>query len=115
VCGLSPSQGTTARGQTSEDELLDQVLKLAALQGWRAFHVRDSRRGILQGLGASGFPDLVLCDGRRVLYRELKAEAGRLSPGQAAWGDELQAAGEDWRIWRPSDWPDIVATLTRET
>jgi hypothetical protein len=97
----------------SEDELLTLVLDLAALNHWRCFHVRDSKRGIVQGPGGVGFPDLVITDGVRVLFRELKRDGARLRPDQAEWGELLQAAGHDWRIWRPSDEPAIRSELER--
>lgn len=97
----------------SEDELLELVLAAATLYRWRVYHVRNSKRAIVQGPGGAGFPDLVLCDGVRILYRELKRDGAQLRPEQAEWGELLQAAGEDWRVWRPSDWPAIQAELER--
>ena|SRR5690242_18556003 len=49
-----------------------------------------------------GWPDSTII-GRRVLFRELKSECGRVTPEQAAVGRRLKAAGENWRVWRPSD------------
>ena len=76
-----------------------------------------NRRGRWQtpvaGDGA-GFPDLVLVhpDKRQVLYRELKSERGRLTFEQHEWGRVLTAAGADYAVWRPADWPTIVARLS---
>lgn len=50
-----------------------------------------------------GWPDSVII-GTRVIYRELKAEHGQLSPDQRAIGGKLKAAGADWAVWRPRDW-----------
>ena len=58
-----------------------------------------------------GFPDLVLLQGRDVLWRELKTDKGRVSEAQAAWGAALIDAGEDWAVWRPKDWPAIEMQL----
>lgn len=108
-------------GAMSEDDLLDQVLALARLRGWRVYHVRDSRRGVTQGPGAEGFPDLVMArrarDGRpgHICYRELKREGGKLTAAQAEWGALLLAVGADWAVWRPSDWPAIADTLAGTT
>ena len=52
---------------------------------------------------ARGWPDSTIV-GERVIYRELKSEHGRLRPEQAALGERLSAAGQDWAIWRPSHW-----------
>ena len=41
--------------------------------------------------------------GRKVIYRELKTEAGRLTREQEEVGRRLQRAGANWRVWRPSD------------
>jgi len=94
----------------SEDELLEQVLQLAGLTGWLAYHVRRSDRALTIG---AGFPDVVLAGHGRVLYRELKTERGQLSAAQKGWRDRLIRCGADWAVWRPSDWPTIEAELSR--
>lgn len=83
-----------------EATLQARVMDLARLHGWLAYHTHDSRRS-----SAKGFPDLVLVHARRrlVLYRELKAHKGRVTPDQQAWLDALTAAGQDAGVWRPSD------------
>jgi hypothetical protein len=43
-------------------------------------------------------------DATRVIYRELKAEHGQLTPDQRTIGGRLQAAGADFAVWRPRDW-----------
>jgi len=80
-----------------ERELQQLVGDLCQLLGLPHFHVRHSR-----GMTA-GWPDSVII-GTRVIYRELKAEHGQLSPDQRAIGDKLKAAGADWKVWRPRDW-----------
>lgn len=91
----------------SEADLLANVLDRARWLGVAAAHFRPARtkagwRTAVAGDG-KGFPDLVLVGPGGVLYRELKAEAGRLEPAQKRWRDALQAAGADWAVWRPSD------------
>jgi hypothetical protein len=81
------------------------VVELARLLGWRVFYVTDSRGS------PPGWPDLTLGRGGVLLFRELKAEKGRLTLEQQEWRDVLTAAGMDWQVWRPSDWPRIEATL----
>jgi len=56
------------------------------------------------------WPDLTLCKGDRLLFRELKAGA-QVTSEQQAWCDALAAAGQDWTVWRPCDWYVIEATL----
>jgi hypothetical protein len=81
------------------------VVELARVLGWRAFYVTDSRGS------PPGWPDLTLGRDGVLLFRELKAEKGRLSMEQREWADLLTAAGMDWAVWRPSDWSLIEATL----
>lgn len=83
----------------SERDFQAQVIKLATTLGWRHYHTHDSRRS------PAGFPDLVLVNParRRVMYRELKAERGRVSTMQQDWLGMLSACGVDAGVWRPSD------------
>jgi len=107
------------RPKVTEAQLQRQVLDLARLTGWRTAHFRTAQtaRGAyvtpVAGDG-KGFPDLVLVKGDRVLYRELKRDGAYLEPDQKLWRDALQAAGADYAIWRPKDWPEIEATLKGE-
>ena len=94
-----------------------KVIELARTMGWTVAHFSDSRRQVKPGVfvgdkDAAGFPDLVLVR-ERVLFRELKAEKGRLSDKQAQWIADLEHAGADVKVWRPSDWVDVEQTLTR--
>ena len=62
------------------------------------------RQAILVGMGVhAGFADLmILCDGR-VLFLELKAPKGRLSPDQEAFRDAVVAQGFAWALVRSVD------------
>ena|SRR5258708_6674823 len=51
-----------------------------------------------------GFPDLLIIGDRGVLWRELKVPPDRLTSEQRALGYRLQAAGQNWAVWRPHDW-----------
>jgi VRR-NUC domain len=85
------------------------VVELAERLGWRVHRVTDSRRS------PEGWPDL-LCvhqTHRDLFAAELKRDGGRLSAAQAAWLDALAACGVDVYVWRPYDWPQIEARLTR--
>jgi hypothetical protein len=68
----------------------------ALLNVWR-FHVYDSRRS------PSGWPDLALIGRGRIIFRELKTDAGRISETQAKVGELLTQAGQSWDVWRPAD------------
>jgi hypothetical protein len=95
----------TVANSLSEANFQQQVLDLATVYGWRHFHVRDSRRS------DPGWPDLVLLRPPKLLIVELKRETGRLSVAQSDWLRLLEMCGVDVRVWRPSSWPDIEATL----
>ena len=82
------------------------VVELARLCRWRCYHTYDSRRS------TPGFPDLVLLRGNRLIFAELKRQRGTVTVDQRGWLAALAATGAvDVRLWRPSDWPDIEATL----
>lgn len=94
-----------------EAHLQRKVLQLARLYGYRAYHTHRSDRS------EPGFPDLVLVKmgGRRpVLFCELKAAKGKLSPAQLAWIEDLVACegyGALAYVWRPADLTQIAAVL----
>jgi hypothetical protein len=93
--------------QLSERAFQDQVIQLAKLTGWAVFHPYLSARS------EPGWPDLVLCRGERILFRELKSERGAATQAQLAWIMRLRDAGQDADIWRPSMWDTIKDTLSR--
>jgi len=84
----------------SEALLQAQVIQLARHLGYRYMHIHDSRKS-----SGAGFPDLVLAHKRtgRVIFVELKAEKGRLSPSQEEWLAVLGKRHET-HLWRPEDW-----------
>jgi hypothetical protein len=90
----------------SEKAFLARVVKLAKEQGWLCFHVYDSRRC------EAGFPDLTFVR-ERVIYAELKREAGNMTREQKDWFHALKNAGAEVYLWRPSDWSEIVSVLSR--
>jgi hypothetical protein len=89
-----------------ERDWQNTVVALAKALDWRVYHTHDSRRS------DPGFPDLVLVRDR-IVYAELKNEAGRLSKAQADWRNAIQAAGGTWFLWRPDDYEDVRQTLRR--
>jgi len=92
----------------SEEAFQTLIVDLARRFGWLTWHDNDSRRN------DPGIPDLLMLR-ERLIWRELKTQRGRLSAEQAAWGERLLRGGQDWAIWRPSDWEtEIVPTLTKE-
>jgi len=93
----------------SERDFQQMIIQAAELLGWVVYHTYDSRRC------TPGYPDLTLIHpgSASLLFVELKTERGKLRPEQRLWLETLQAAGVDVRVWRPSDWDTIVATLRR--
>ena len=99
-----------------EEMLLRQILDLAAMTGWRAFHVSNSTREIVRKSGARvrvrnvnpqgvGFPDLVLVSAKqkRIVFAELKRDLGPRGGAsdhqqptleQEAWLADLSAVAE---------------------
>ena len=99
-----------AMAEWSETEFLDEVIAQALARGWHVFHPRPARtdqgwRTAGQGTPV-GFPDLTLARGGVVLFRELKSERGEPTDSQREW---LAATGG--RVWRPSDWDQILVEL----
>lgn len=84
----------------SEDELLSRVLDLLELHGWWAYHVRNSRAGIVQG--QVGFPDVIALRGKRILVAELKRELAEPTACQLDWLERFRTTGADPYLWRPS-------------
>jgi hypothetical protein len=80
----------------SEAGLESHVRRFIKDLGLWGFHPFDSRRS------KEGWPDWAIV-GSRIIYRELKAERGRVSPAQRTVGELLTGAGGDWAVWRPSD------------
>jgi hypothetical protein len=82
--------------EMTEAELETAVRALLKLHGLWGYHTHDSRRS------EPGWPDWCII-GRRVIYRELKSQGGKLSSEQTRVRNLLLAAGQDWAVWRPAD------------
>lgn len=97
-------------------QLQEAIVELARTFGWHVAHFRPARtqHGWRTPVAADGkgWPDLTLATPGHLLFREIKGQRETVSPEQRRWGHWLTEAGADWAIWRPSDWPHIVTTLT---
>ncbi len=90
----------------TEAELQDLVRITCETLGLLYWHDTDSRRNY------AGFPDTVIV-GTSVLWAELKRERGAdLRPAQVVWRDRLIAAGQQYRLWRPTDW--LTGAIARD-
>jgi hypothetical protein len=81
----------------SEDDLLRSCIDLCKWLGLLYFHDNDSRRN------RAGYPDLTIVGQAGHMFRELKAERGRLRPEQSDWIARLRQGGADVDVWRPAD------------
>lgn len=81
----------------SEADLERAVRRMIEDLGLWGYHVPDSRRT------AAGWPDWVVLGPSGAIFRELKAERGRLTIEQRRVGSKLTQAGLDWSTWRPAD------------
>lgn len=95
-----------------------RVLELAAGRGWLRFHARPARtrsgwRTPVAGDGV-GFPDLVLVRGGRLVVAELKAGRNAPTAAQRRWLAALAAAGAEVYVWKPRDWPAVLAALAKD-
>lgn len=110
----------------TEREFQEQVTDLAKILGWSWVHFRPAQtakgwRTPVSGPLGAGWPDLVLVRVRdgRLIFAELKGEAGKVSADQAAVMavlEETATWSADERhfetyLWRPRDWDSIVAVL----
>ena len=68
------------------------------------------RQSILVGMGVySGFADLIVISGGRVLFLEVKSQTGRLRKSQEVFRDTVCAQGFGWALVRSVD--DALAAL----
>ena len=102
-----------------EKELQREVIAFARGLGYKVAHFADSRRQVIKDgrrmlVGdeqGAGVPDLVLAGRGRLIFAELKTQAGTVSDKQAEWLEALSrvaeaTSGVEVYIWRPSHWLD---------
>ena len=94
----------------SEKQFSQQVYDLARLLGWLVARFPTWRpTGTMPG-----FPDILAVRRGRVIFAELKAENGKLTPAQRKWLLALCQAGAEVYVWKPSSWPQIERVLKGE-
>lgn len=85
---------------------MEEIRKLAHTEGWKTYHTYGSKKS------EEDWPDLALLR-ESFLLVELKTNTQKPSIGQTVWLYLLEYAGVESFLWRPRDWPEIVARLTR--
>jgi len=108
----------------SETELKDAIIDAAHTFGWKVVHFRAAQtakgwRTPVQGDG-KGWVDLTLVHTSGwIIFAELKDRKGKLTPEQNQWGailsmvaQHLEAGRVKYAVWRPSDWNEIIQTLS---
>jgi hypothetical protein len=82
-------------------------MDLAGIFGWTLYHPALSK------WSERGWPDLALCRPPRLVFAELKREAGHPSVDQKRWLALLRGCpGVETYLWRPSD-IDMIASVLR--
>jgi len=90
----------------SEKEFQQQVIDLAKLRGYEfVYHTWSSKHS------PTGFPDLIMLKGKKMIVAELKVGKNQLSAEQYFW---LCAFGEITKnvfVWYPEDWDEIIGRV----
>lgn len=105
-------------GCLSEAAWHDLVVSSAMGHGWEVAHCRKvlckmGERTWWETTMPEGWPDLFLVRGPVSLFVELKTDTGRIRPAQKKWRQLLEAAGHDFRVWRPRDRAAVRSFLSR--
>ena len=79
----------------TESELQREIEKLCDKLGLLWWHDNYSLRN------KPGLPDLIIV-GHAVLWAELKSNTGSMKPAQRMWRNDLNSAGQEYRLWYPS-------------
>lgn len=100
----------------SETEWQEQVIELAHTLGWKHMFVRRSigkGKKWTTATNVKGWLDLTMWSERqqRVMFVELKSEAGEPTPEQIAMMKSWSLAGQEVYLWRPSDLEEAARVL----
>jgi hypothetical protein len=111
--------------KASESDFQDRVILLAQALGYAVAHFRKVR--VQRANGSVYYETPVAADGKgfldlelvrfcppRLIKAELKSATGRIEPEQREWVERYEAVGIECYVWRPKNWDDIVAVLSRK-
>lgn len=112
------------RDAWSHDQFIRQVIAIARGLGWKVASFRPGRTKQLRKDGteiwktpiqgdAKGWPDLVLCHGKRKMAWELKVKRDKPRLDQLAWLATLEAAGYEVAVCYPRHWEVMMKLLER--
>ncbi len=88
-----------------ESDFQRAVLDLARLRQWLPYYTWASMHS------PSGFPDLTLVRGERIVFAELKVKA-KVTEWQRMWLSTLARTGKcQVFLWTPDCWPQIERVL----
>lgn len=95
-------------------DLQKSVIDMAHLYHWHVVHnpAVETKQGWRTALAADarGFVDL-LCFRERTVAIEIKGDGDSIKPEQEQWREWLQAAGVEYYVIRPKDWPETVREI----
>jgi len=99
----------------SEAQFQARLIEYAISRGWEWMHIgrtgKYSANGAKGTLG-TGWPDLTLVRGPRLIFAELKSQKAPPPPlEQQHVLLRLSEVGVETYHWRPSDWPMILEVL----
>lgn len=99
----------------TEAEFLANIVELAHTLGYIVHHDRPAQTAsgnwVTAIQGDPGFPDLVLTKPGRLIFAELKSDAGVVTASQWRWIETLELAYAETYIWRPRDIQTIATVL----
>ena len=90
----------------SEKQFQAAVVAAAKVLGWRVYFTVRSK------FSPSGYPDLTMVRGERILFAELKVKGRKPTPIQRDWLQALAGVpSAEVHVWTPDDWSEIDTAL----
>lgn len=102
---MSPLRFATPDRDLTEKDFSRLVYELCDSLGWRRYHTYRSERS------QPGYPDETIVR-ERVVWLEIKTEAGKLSDAQIDWLRALRNAGQEVYLVRPRHLQTLARVLS---